>query len=151
VTPAFALLPLLAAAQPARLDSFEALMKAANSGQQIRTVIDYSKTTLIIEGKEQKAPAAIGGMLFRSWEYFAPGVVRNKLAYLVSSETHLIGHPSYGYVNNYVRLRFYSDNKVEITARYLDPKTYEVKMDETFMGAISNGKDQKGVSLFAAP
>jgi hypothetical protein len=139
------------AAPPQRLATYDDLMSAALQGRQIRAVIDYSKTVMVIDGKEEKAPAAIGGMTFMNWEQFAPGVVRNKLAYLVSSETHLISHPRHGHVFNYVRLRIYSDGKVEITAQYLKNGALEIVMDETFKGSLSSGKDSHGVSLFAAP
>jgi hypothetical protein len=78
-------------------------------------------------------------------------VIRNPLAYLVSSETHLINHPRHAHVYNYVRLRIYSDNKVEITAQYLKPGSLEVLMNQAYKGAISNGKDRNAVHLFASP
>lgn len=138
-----------AMAAPRRLNDFASLMRALNSGHTVNVVIDYGKTTLLIDGKEQPAPKAIGGMAFTPWEFFEKGVVRNDKAYVVSSETHLIAHPRYGYVNNYVRLRVYEDQSVEITARYLTVPANEVVMDETFRGKISNGKDKNGVSFFA--
>jgi hypothetical protein len=60
----------------------------------------------------------------------------------------LISHPRYGYVLNYVKLRIADDDTVEIIARYLKPGTYEVVMDETFRGALSDGKTEKGVACF---
>jgi hypothetical protein len=87
-------------------------------------------------------------MSIGTYEYFGRGVVRNPKAYIATSETHLIGHPRYGYVLNYVRMRIYEDNAVEIVARYLDPTSYRVVMDETFTGAISSGTDGHGIHLF---
>jgi hypothetical protein len=138
----------LALAAPKRVSNFDQLYKGATAGKTIRAVVHYAQTVLTIDGKEEPAPAAVGGMTFNTWEYFPAGMVRNKLPYLVSSETHLIAHPSYGHVFNYVRLRIYSDGSVEITAQYLKPTTYEVVMNETFRGNISNGKDKNGVNLF---
>jgi hypothetical protein len=143
------LLTASAIAAPKRLTTFDALMTQAKSGHTIAAVFDYAKMTLLVDGKEEKAPAAIGGMTFSNWEFFDIGVVRNKLAYVVSSETQTIAHPRYGHVLNYVRARIYSDNSVEITAQYLKPLTYEIVMDETFKGKISNGKDANGASFFA--
>mgnify|MGYP001358383284 CR=1 FL=1 len=133
-----------------RLNDYAAMSRALDSGQSVRIVVQYAKTKLVIEGKEEEAPNAVGGMVVLAWERFERGVVRNAKAYVSTSETVLIAHPSYGYVQNYVRFRLYEDNTVQITARYLKPNTLEVVMDETFEGRISNGKDKEGVSVFAA-
>lgn len=131
-----------------RLKSHESILNELMSGRSIRVAVDYKKTKLFIDGKEEKAPDAQGGLEIGNWENFGKGVVRNDQAYLAFSETHLIGHPRYGYVNNYVRFRVYADGAVEITARYLKTGTNEVLMDEIFRGKISNGKDNEGVSFF---
>jgi hypothetical protein len=132
-----------------RLKSYQDLMKVLMEGKSVRVAVDYKKTQLFYDGKEEKAPDAQGGMVIGSWENFAKGVVRNDKAYLAFSETHLISHPKHGYVHNYVRFRVYEDGNVEITARYLKTGTYEVVMDEIFRGKISGGKDDLGVSFFA--
>jgi hypothetical protein len=54
-----------------------------------------------------------------------------------------------GYLYNYVKLRIYEDNTVEITARYLTIDKLEVQMDETFYGEINDSVNDKGVYLFA--
>lgn len=145
----FALLAAVSShAAPKRLTTFENVMKHLESGHQVRLVLHYAKLTLTIDGQEEKAPDAIGGMVFSPWEYFAPNVIGNKLAYVVSSETHMIASGRYGYVNNYVRVRIFSDNKVEINARYITMDSKETVMNETFTGFISNGKDKNGVGVF---
>lgn len=143
----FALLPTLS--KRVRLENYPKLIEALRTGHAVRAVIQYAKCTLTIDGKAEKAPDATGGMDFRAWEQFARGVVRNKLEYVAISESVLIAHPSYGYVTNYVKLRIFEDNAVEIIARYLKPATQEVVMDEKFTAKISNGKDEEAVSLFA--
>lgn len=146
----FGLLAHAAMAAPARLGSYPAFWDALKAGKQVRAVIEYKKTVLTLDGKETPAPDATGGMEFKAWEQFAKGVVRNDRAYVAVSHTVLIDMPRYGgHVFNYVRLRIYEDGQVEITARYLKPNTYEILMDERFMGRISNGRDQNGVHLFA--
>ena len=74
--------------------------------------------------------------------------VRNDKAYVTASETKLIAHRSYGYVLNYVKIRIFEDDSVEIIAQYLDPKTYEVKMDETFNAVINNSSNDGAVYLY---
>ena len=142
-------LPMFAAAQPQLLPSFDATLKALKDGWPVRVTIEYARCSLTVDGVTQQAPDAIGGMALSTFEYFARGVVRNPKAYVATSETHLIAHPRYGYVDNYVRLRIYEDDTVEIVARYLKPATHEVVTDETFYGRISNGSDQEGIHFTA--
>jgi len=135
-------------AAPKRLENFTKLMNALKSGESVNLVIDYGKCKLMIDGKEEAAPKAIGGVTLSPWEYFAPGVINNKLAYVVGSETHLISSQKYKFVYNYVRTRIYEDGSVEITARYMTTNDYTIVMDETFKGFLSNGKDENAVSAF---
>ena len=135
-------------AQTTQLNNFEDLMDALNTGESVRAVIHYGKCELIIDSVAVEAPDAIGGMEFQTFEYFAKMSIRNEKAYVTTSETVLIGHPYYGYVYNYAKLRIYEDNFVEIIARYLDPKSYEVKMDETFTTIINDGNNEGAIYLY---
>jgi hypothetical protein len=135
-------------AQTTQLNNFEDLMSALNNGESVRAVIHYGKCELIIDSVAVEAPDAIGGMEFQTFEYFAKMSIRNEKAYVTTSETVLIGHPYYGYVYNYAKLRIYEDNSVEIIARYLDPNSYEVKMDETFTTIINDGKNEGAIYLY---
>jgi len=94
---------------------------------------------LVSENGGEPGPEAIGGMAFRSWELFAPGVVHNPQAYVAASETHLIRHPTRGFVQNYVKVKVFADDSVEVNAAYLDPKSLRVVMDETFRCTIDHG------------
>jgi hypothetical protein len=144
----FILIPVACFAQPEQLMDFESLFTKLKSGETVKAVIHYSLSKLVIDGKEEKAPDAIGGMEFHAFEYFAKGAVRNDKAFISVSETVLITHPRYGYVLNYVKLRIFEDNSLEIIARYLDPRTYEVRMDETFYSEINNGQNNGAVYLY---
>jgi len=134
--------------QPRRLPTYTELMDALTEGRTVKVIIRYAKCNLLADGREEPAPDAVGGMEFAAWEQFARGVVRNDKAYLSTSQTVLIAHPRYGHVLNYVRLRLYEDGAAQITARYLKPDTYEVVMDETFTGRLSDGEDDNGVNCF---
>ena len=147
----FSLAASLGAAPPEPLRTFDAFLRALEAGRTVRAVIHYARCRLVIDGKDEKAPDAVGGMDFRTFEYFAAGSVRNPRGFVSTSETVLISHPRYGYVQNYVKVRVYEDHTVEITARYLDPKTLKIVMDETFYGSIDDGRNGGGVALFAEP
>lgn len=131
-----------------QIKNFDELMNALKSGKNVKVVIHYANCRLMVEGKEEKSPDVIGGMDLKAFEYFAKGTVRNEKAFIASSETILISHPAYGYVNNYIKLRIYDDNTVEIIARYLDPKTFEVKMDEAFYSTVNNGNGKGAVFFY---
>lgn len=135
---------------PERLTTFEAFLGALESGRTVRAVIHYARCRLVIDGKDEQAPDAVGGLDFRTFEYFARGSVRNPKGFVSTSETVLISHPRYGHVQNYVKIRISEDHAVEITARYLDPATHKVIMDETFFTVIDDGRNGGGVTLFAA-
>ena len=140
------LLCSLLPAQKDQISDFQQLMDALNSGENVMAIIHYGK--LIIDSTKVQAPDAIGGMGFQTFEYFAKMSIRNEMAYVTTSETVLIGHPYYGYVYNYAKIRVYEDNSVEIIARYLEPNTYEVKMDETFRTFINDGTNEGAVYLY---
>jgi len=134
--------------QANRINNFTNLYSALLNGQNVRVIINYSKCKLVIDGKEEKAPEAIGGMELKSFEYFAKGAVKNEKAFIVSSETVLISHSYYGYVYNYIKIRIYDDDSVEIIARYLDPIDFSIKMDETFGASLGNNGESGAVNFY---
>jgi len=133
---------------PEQVTCFKDLLDALKSGKIVRVITDYAKCKLVIDGKEEKAPEAIGGMNINAFEYFDRGSVRNERAFISASETPLILHPRYGHVLNYVKIRIFEDDEVEITARYLDPKTFEVKFDAIYLSSINNNENNAGVTIF---
>lgn len=134
-----------------QLTNFQQLMDNLKKGKTVKAVIDYSKCLLVVDGKDTIAakdtPRAIGGMEFRTWEFFDTMVVKNKFAFVSTSESVLISHPRYGYITNYARLKIYSNNKAELLVRYLD--NYKEVVDETFYTIINDKKNNSGLLLFA--
>lgn len=135
--------------QTTQLTSANKLFESLNAGEDVNVVIRYAKCKLTINGEQVESPDAVGGMKLMPFEYFAKMSVGNQKAYVTASETHLISHRSYGYVLNYVKIRIFEDDSVEIIARYLDPNSYEVKMDETFSAFLNNGSNDGGVYVFS--
>ena len=133
-----------------QLKSFDELMTSLKSGKQVRMVVYYNKCKLISDNEEkEKVPDAIGGMNLGVYEYFAKEAVKNKLAFVVASESKLIENPKGdGFVYNYVKIKVSEDNKVKITAQYIDVKTFEQKMDENFFGEINDEKNEKAVYFY---
>jgi hypothetical protein len=137
-----------ALAQERQLMNFDQLLSALKRGKEVRAVIYYARCKLIADSVETKSPDVIGGLSLSTFEYFAAMSVKNPKAFVSTSQTVLISHPRYGHVLNYVKLKIYQDNAVEIAARYLSPTTYQIVMDETFYGGISSGNDNEAVCLF---
>lgn len=135
--------------QPKQLNNFIQIIDALNSGYRVNAIFHYKDCKLISDSVEVKAPDAIGGMDVLPYEYFAPGVI-GKRAFISSSETVMIylGGAG-GYLYNYVKLRVYDDNTVEITNRYLSIDKLEVLMDGMFYGEINDGSNGKPIYFFA--
>ncbi|MDK2909098.1 MAG: VirK protein [Bacteroidales bacterium] len=150
---AFLVLFVFSVSGQSPLKGFNELMNALQSGKHVKMVVEYKKCQLISDNEvAEKVPDAIGGMDLDSWEYFAKGAVRNEKAFLAFSASHFIQYPKgEGYVYNYVKVKVFEDNKVKITARYVDPKSFENLMDENFFGEINDGKNGAGVSFYVNP
>lgn len=133
------------------IKDFTQLMDNLKSGNDVKMIVHYKKCQLISDNEiTEKIPDAIGGLTVDVFEYFAPNSVRNDKAFVVFSENKLIQYPKGdGYVYNYVKVKVSEDNKVKITARYIDPKTMEDIMDENFFGEINNGSNDAGVYFYA--
>lgn len=127
---------------------FASLMTALEEGKEVRAILHYAQCRLVVDGKETKSPDAIGGMSFGTFEYFAAGAIGNSKAYVTTSETVLISHPRHGYVYNYVKLKVYEDNAVDIVARYLNPSTFQIVMDEIFYAQMSSASENRGALFF---
>ena len=138
------------AGENTQIKNFEELMNYLKNGKEVSVVLHYAKCELISDNEiVEDVPDAIGGMILDVWEYFAPMVIYNEKAFLVSSTSKLIHYPKGdGYVYNYVKIRFYDDNSVKITAEYLDAETYEVKMTENFYGNIADDKNKEGIYIY---
>ncbi|TAE79362.1 MAG: hypothetical protein EAY81_11350 [Bacteroidetes bacterium] len=132
-----------------QLTSFTEVLDNLKAGKAVNVVLHYGKCTLVSEGDTLKSPAAIGGMPLMPYEYFPAKLFGNPLAFIACSETVLISHRKYRYVNNYVKLKILENNQVEITARYLLPKSLKVVMDETFYGKINDGKNNEGIYFYS--
>lgn len=136
------------AAKPAQLKNFTGILESFKWGSTVKVVIHYQQCKLISENEEQESvPDAVGGMTMDSFEYFAPGSIRNKNGYISASKTVLINHPRYGVVLNYAKIRINDNQQIQVVVQYLDPRTYEIKMDESFYTMINDGKN-KGAAYF---
>ena len=125
--------------KPNQLTKFEDILDALKAGYNIRAVFHYKSCQLISDNEiEEKVPDAIGGMDLGTFEYFAPGSIRNKVGFISASKTVLIYHPRYNFVNNYAKVRIYQNGKVRIIAKYLNPQNQEVLMDESFYTPVSS-------------
>jgi len=131
--------PALAAAATTPLTSYDDLMDALQDGAPVRVVVHYAECRMIADNEEDTAPDAVGGMDVDTFEAFAAGAVGNPEAFLVFSHASLIEHPRRGFVLNHVKFRVGSGGEITVEARYLDPGTHEVTMEEKFFTSFADG------------
>lgn len=143
---AFWLSTLSIASAAARLANFKDITAALKTGEKVRVVLHYAKCQLISDNEiKEKSPDAVGGMSIDTFEYFAKNSVKNPLAFFSASESKLIANPvGKGYVYNYVKIKVSEDGRIRVTARYLDTKTLDVVMDESFYTSL-DAKDPGAV------
>lgn len=135
-------------AQTDQLKSFSAVFDALRSGRTVTTVIRYAHCRLIGDSAGNAPTDVIGGMEISPWEYFAPQAAHNSRAFLSASKNSLISHPQYGVIYNYVKLKAFDNDSVEIIVQYLKPAAFTVIMHETFFGAINAGDTLGGVYFY---
>ena len=135
-------------AKTSLLKSYDQLLAALIKGERVRMVIHYGDCELVVDGETQsESPNAIGGMDIDAFEQFAANLFGNPQAFLSFSHMSLI-HLGAEYVNNYVKIRVFEDNRVVIVAQYLKPESFEVTMNETFKGQINTGKNSGAIYFY---
>ena len=134
-------------AETRQLKDFDEIMTALKTGENVRVVIHFGKCEFI-NGNEIKesSPDAIGGMNIDVFEYFAPMSIGNPKAFVVFSHSSLINYG--GFIYNYVKFKVTDDNKVKVTAQYVDVIDYELEMDENFFSEINDGKNEGAVYFY---
>eukprot|EP01120_Amphizonella_sp_Union-15-10_P002049 TRINITY_DN1218_c0_g3_i1.p1 TRINITY_DN1218_c0_g3~~TRINITY_DN1218_c0_g3_i1.p1 ORF type:complete len:161 (-),score=14.27 TRINITY_DN1218_c0_g3_i1:36-482(-) len=130
-------------ASAVQLQNFDDLYSSLLAGLDVKVVAYYEQCSL--DG--QPGPKATGGALIDTWEYFED---LESYPFLAFSHSVLIVHNRYGTILDKVRFKFNSLNQVFINAQYLDPVTYELKMNETFVCKIGISKNVGGVYLFSS-
>jgi hypothetical protein len=69
----------------------------------------------------------ISGFDLQDFQYFARGVIGNKLEYVITSFIALIQHPRYGPMYDYGKVRLYESGFFEIEVFFLDARTFKYK------------------------
>jgi len=133
------------------ITDFDDLMYHLKKGKSIQAVLHYAKCDLYVDSmKQERTINAIGGMPIEVYEYFGKNLFGNEHAFISTSETKLIENPlGEGYVYNYVKMKIYDNNQVDIFARYLNPKTYKETMSEKFVGQIHSKDNDGGIFLYS--
>jgi len=135
------------AAKTQQLNNFAELMNALKNGEQVRMIAHYGDCELISDNEiQESSPNAIGGMNIDVFEYFAPMSLGNTEAFVVFSETKLINLR--GFVYNYAKVKVSEDNKVKITAQYVEPDEFEIEMNENFFSTMNNGNNEGAVYFY---
>jgi hypothetical protein len=137
--------PVAPSSAPQHLHTYDEILSTLKEGSRVRVVATYSKC--LLDGKP--GPNAVGSMNFDTFELFGPGVAGNKKEFFAASENHLIRFGQ-SFVYDYVRIAVSADQSVEIDVVYLDPKTFEVSVDEKITCKLDDGTNGGGV-VFVKP
>ncbi len=136
-------------AETIQLTSTRELRIALERGEPVRMVVHYAKCRLRTAGRTaETAPDAVAGMAIGAFEYFAPGAIGNDKGFLAFSASTLIEHRTYGLVINYVRVRVFDNDAVEISVQYFKPRTHEPLMRETYSSSLHDGRTDTSAVYF---
>lgn len=128
-----------------RIKSYSQLSHSLESGYEVRAVTDFGKCT----STEKLNGNPIGGLNFDQFlRYQIKDEDGNAREAIATSSNMLIRHPQFGMVYNYVRLRVFADDSVQLYSELIDPKSFTMLNQKTFQCRISNGDDKNGLSLF---
>ncbi len=67
----------------------------------------------------------VSGFDLEDYQYFARGVIGNKLEYIITSFVSLVVHPTYGSIYDYGKVRIFETGDFEIIVYFLDAVTYK--------------------------
>jgi len=133
----------IANANPSRLiTNYSDLLSSVSQGKTIRAIMFTKKCS------PAATEDAIAGINFTTFNKYQVPVGSEKKDTIATSIMMTVLHDQLGPVNDYVRLRVFADNSVEIFNDFLDPTTYKSLGSKTMNCAISNGHDQNGVLLY---
>lgn len=134
------------AESPRLLNSYAELLATLSKGYNVRAIINLNKCTST--NGSQNANDAIAGMNFTNFNKYQIPVGNQQKNIIATSITLLVQHPILGEVDNYVRLRVFEDNSVEVYSEYLDPKSFTELGSATATCELSDDKNQRSISLY---
>ena len=67
----------------------------------------------------------VSGFDLEDYQYFARGVIGNKLEYIITSFASLVVHPTYGSIYDYGKVRIFETGDFEIIVYFLDAVTFK--------------------------
>src|SRR5579872_2572575 len=125
------------------ITNYPDLLNSLSQGHSVRAIMYVNKCS--IASATNASNDVIAGMNFTVFNKYAVTVGTQLKNAIAISDNKLVEHSKFGPVYNYVRLRVFEDNSVEIFSEYLDPTTYKQLGSMTANCAISNGHDQNGI------
>ena len=137
---------IVVAAQHVVLTNYNEIMTALTQGDEVRAIMKLDKCSG--DSNSAAVRGVVGGMSFTNFNKHHLIVAGEEKNVIATSINILIQHSVKGHVNNYVRLRLFEDNTVEIFSEMLEPKTYNQLSAATFHCKLSDGNDQNGVVLY---
>lgn len=140
------LFPLAACAQNYPLiTNYTDLLNALTKAQEVKGVLALHHCTAV-EG--QAAKEMYGSFNFTHFNAYEMQENNQKKQVIATSHTLLIETKQFGPVYNYVRLRVFPDNSAEVLSEFLNPATFKVQRQSTYMCKLSDGTIEGGITLY---
>lgn len=137
-------------AAPTVLSGYNALLSTLQQGSEVRAIINFDGCFAKDGTRAQLPPNMVGGMNFSTFNHYPVQIDPEHKKYAVAASiTQMIEHPSFGFVANYVRLRVFADNTVELHSAYYDPTNYQQKRAANYTCKIGEKMEDSGVVLIA--
>lgn len=139
-------LPLLTFAHTP-IENYHSLLEALSKGHEVRAIISLGECHT--EGESAaKSSNHIGGMNFTQFNKYQISINNKPTNMIATSINMLVESAQHGPVYNYVRLRVFENNQVEMASMFLHPQDYSVISKTTFQCAISNDNEHHGIRLY---
>lgn len=138
-------------AASSQLSGYNDLLNALREGTKVRAIINFDGCTAKDGTKTNLPPNMVGGFSFNVFHHYPVKMDAEHTKYAVATAIiHMTDHPSFGFVTNYVRLRVFADNTVELHSAFYDPKTYEQKRAMDYSCKMAEKAGDVGVLLITS-
>lgn len=151
----FSILPVKAFAVNTLLISFPQLVKAVESGNNVRAIVHFDRCFLQNQAKAKVNIENFDGASTRFNFYqfrHIKGMKNDQFRDTVTTtESKLNEYPNGGFIKTFSHLSVFDDNTAEIRYLVINPANSSVQYELDWLCDISNGNDDNGLFLYDNP
>ncbi len=131
-----------------RIENYQDLYQTLIEGNEVRAIIQLSECHSDSQPLEKKPTALAGGLNFSQFNAYQIKINDKPTHIIATSINMLVDSQQHGPAYNYVRLRVFENNQVEIVSMFLKPTDYSTLSKNTFRCALSNKTENRGITLY---